>query len=317
MEVDVVIVNWNTKDYLRSCLSSLENKNQTKLHIYVIDNASQDGSEEMVGELFPEVNFIQSGGNIGFGRASNLGVKAGRSPIVLFLNPDTVVRSGAIDQMATSMTNNDRIGALGCRMVYPNGTIQELGLQWFPSPITELVNLVAVSDKTPKILKYRLPYKNPNESGYVKKLYGGCLMVRKEVLHKVGSFDERFFMYCEDVDLCRRISDGGFELYYLYDAEVVHYVGGATEKEESQFSTLMKCQSISQLMDKYYGPKGRKIYRIFVFIGAQWRIVLLAFLGCWGKLTNTNKRIRTIGPFRKYLTMIKWSLGLQRAVVKP
>jgi GT2 family glycosyltransferase len=282
----------------------------------VVDNDSKDGSDLMIHESFPQVRLIRSGGNIGFGRASNLGVQVTNSPFVLFINPDTVVRDGAIDRMVALIMNNQEVGAIGCGLIYPDGKLQPLGLQWFPTPATELLNLFVVSEYMPMSLKRRLAYKDPFVSGYVSKLYGGCLLVRRSILDQLGCFDERFFMYCEDVDLCRRIIDAGWKLYYLREAEVVHFVGGASSKSYSQFSTLMKCQSICQLMEKYYGKMGASLYRLGVFFGSQWRIILLLTICILNKSLNFKKNIKIGQAMKKYWAMLGWSLGLSRAAVK-
>jgi GT2 family glycosyltransferase len=206
----------------------------------------------------------------------------------------------------------DQVETLGT-----DGGAHTLGLQWFPSPFTELLQMLLFSDKMIQRLKRYLPYKNPNESGYVSKLYGTCLMVRREVLEQIGYFDERFFMYGEDVDLCRRITDAGWKLYYMSEVKIAHLVAGASGNSTNQFSTLMKCESISKLMEKYYGKVGKLSYRIAIAIGSQVRLILLCALKTLAFLRIVPaQKITFESSFRKYVAMMKWSLGLERPVIR-
>lgn len=303
---------------LKNCLASLyDTVNPKQVKIIVVDNASVDGSAEMVESTYPLVDLIDSGGNIGFGRANNLAASQSDTPYVLFLNPDTIVLKDSIAKMVAYMESNPAVGALGGKMKFPNGTVQPLGLQWFPSPFTELLSMLFISQKTQKRLRSYLPYIDPNENSDVSKLYGGCLIVRKTVLDQVGWFDERFFMYGEDVDLCRRITDAGWKLYYLSDAEIIHLVAGASGNSTNQFSTLMKCESISKLMGKYYGKAGTLSYRIVIAIGSQVRLILLCALKALAFLRIVPAhKITFESSFRKYVAMIKWSFGLERPVIR-
>jgi GT2 family glycosyltransferase len=275
----------------------------------------------MVRTFFPEVTLIDSGGNIGFGRANNLGVAQADTPFILFLNPDTQVLGNSIDTMVDFLKANPSVGAVGCKMKSPPGVdipdakAHTLGLQWFPSPFTELLNMLLLSGKTIETFKRYLPYQDPNESAYVSKLYGGCLMVRKETLEQAGCFDERFFMYAEDVDLCRRITEHGWKLYYLSEAEIIHQVARASVKTSENFSTLMKCESISKLMHKYYGKKGEVMYRLVVLAGSHVRLVILVILVVVSHFSSAGRKKDIKESLRKYKAMIRWSLNLQKPVI--
>ncbi|HEU5123472.1 MAG TPA: glycosyltransferase family 2 protein [Verrucomicrobiae bacterium] len=316
-DLTIIIVNWNTRDLLRNCLQSIQaSTGSLRIQTIVVDNDSKDGSPEMVRELFPSVELIKSGGNLGFARANNLAVPKAASDLVLFLNPDTEVKPESLERMISFIRQNPKVGCLGCKIRDASGEHQELGIQRFPSPFTELLRLLFFSRKTQPRLASILPYHNPHISGYVKKLFGACLLVRKSVLDQVGSFDERFFMYCEDVDLCRRIEAGGWSLYYLSDVEILHLGASASAKAPGAFAVLMTCQSLSLLMRKYYGPVGSAAYRSVAFLGALPRLFLLLVWRCIAILgiAKTNRDLS--GTAEKYLTMAKWSLGLERPQIK-
>jgi hypothetical protein len=316
-DLTVIIVNWNTKDMLRNCLSSLrEELKTTNGSVIVIDNDSRDGSREMVGDLFPEMYLINSGRNAGFAAANNIGLKMCISQNILFLNPDTVVLPGSIRKMVEVMIEYPSVGAVGCKMVDESGKVLPMGLQWFPSPFTELVSLLLVSKHTLKYFRNILPYKNPEESGYVKKIFGGCFLVRKDVLDRVGYFDDRFFMYVEDVDLCRRIIEGGWKIYYLSETEIIHYCGASSNKAGNYFSVLMKYESIWKYMEKYYGKLGAGFYKLFVFVGSGIRVIFLLFFSIICLLFKIDSGFDYKNSIYKNVKMVRWSINMERAVIK-
>ena len=316
MEITIIIVNWNTREMLRNCLQSIVDSNaKDNLKIVVVDNDSKDGSREMVLNEYQDAILINSGCNLGFGKANNLGKDHVVGDYVLYLNPDTIVLDGTLQKMKQFMSDNPDVGALGCKMIYPDGNVQPLGLQWFPNPLTELINLLFVTSSTISNLNSYLPYQDPNNSAYVNKLYGGCLLVRKSVLDRVGWFDERFFMSGEDVDLCRRIVDAGWKLYYMSDAVIIHLCGGASSKSTSDFSTLMMCDSISKLIGKYDGVIGYILYRLAIFAGSNVRLLILLIV----KICRLNIQDSLTADYEnsinKYKAMLKWSLNLQRPTI--
>lgn len=315
-DMTVVIVSWNTMELLNNCLQSIsENKNEVRMKIIVVDNDSKDGSTSMIRTEHPDVKLIESGGNFGFGRANNIAKQYIEGDSILFLNPDTIVLDDAIDRMKKVLDDNRDIGAVSCKTVYPDGEVQQLGLQWFPSPLTELINILIVTSTPNKILKKTLPYKDPLDSGYVKKLYGGCLLVRKSILDEVGWFDERFFMYGEDVDLCRRITEAGWKLYYLSNARIIHLCGGASNKSTSEYSTLMMCDSISKLMSKYYGVVGCLSYRAVIFVGSNVRLFVVLMIKIFNNLVAGSRNADYEDAVNKYKAMLKWSLNIQNPTI--
>lgn len=317
MDLSIIIVNWNTKDLLRNCLKSIEqHAGELRLEVFVVDNNSRDGSRAMVAAEFPSVELINSGGNIGFARANNLAVPKAKSDFVLFLNPDTEVSPDSLLKMVSFLRAHGKVGALGCKIRDASGEHLELGIQRFPSPTTELLRLLIFSRKTQPRLSAILPYHDPHVSGYVKKLFGACLLVRKCVLDQVGSFDERFFMYCEDVDLCRRIEAGGWSLYYMSEVEILHFGGSASSKAPGAFAVLMTCQSLSQLMRKYYGPLGGAAYRLVTLCGPVPRLAALLGLKAVARLRGKRGKLDLNGAVRKHTTIIRWSLGIARPTVQ-
>lgn len=308
----IIIVNYNTKDLLRKCLSSIRsNSSGLALKTIVVDNHSKDNSLEMIRSEFPEVLAIDSGSNVGYGRANNIGISSIESPLYLFLNPDTVVLDNALERMVNAINSDQIKGALSCQFVHEDGRIHSLGLQWFPSLFSEALSWFLLTDSTIRLLRGYLPYQDPNVSGYVKKLYGTALLIKREVLNEIGTFDERFFMYGEDVDLSMRIAEGGWKLYYLSEARIIHYVGAASGGQ-SKFSVLMMRQSISELMHKYYGFRGFVCYRFIVFLGSSYRIVVLMFNAFAKKVLCRQQDSASTQSLNKYWWTVKWALGIER-----
>ncbi len=313
MELVISIVSWNTRDLLRGCLASLQThcKRQTT-RVIVVDNASSDGSAEMVREQFPLVNLISSGRNLGFGRAHNIVGAHSEEPFILFLNPDTEFVEDACSQMLAVLRKDLSVAMVGCAMEYHDGSVQPLGIQWDTSPLGELLGNLLVSSHSMSLAGRLLPLHDPRADGYVKEMYGSCLMVRRAVLNQIGWFDERFFMYAEDVDLCRRVRRAGWKLYYLGSVKVIHLGRGACSKAPRQFSTLMQCESLSLLMQKYYGWPGRRAYGATILCRALLRLALLVFARAASPLIARGSRTAIDRAFRKHLTMLKWSLGITR-----
>jgi GT2 family glycosyltransferase len=219
MDVSIIIVNWNGGDMLLECLDSIAKaEGDLKVQVIVVDNASKDGSREAAQARFPRYEIINSGANLGFGKANNLARTMVKSDLVLFLNPDTILFENSLKPAIDFIRAHPDVGAVGCKMRYPTGEVHEQGLQYVPSPWTEFLNLLFMSTRTRRWFAKWLPTFDPNKSGYVVKLYGGYLLCPRTLLDKVGWFDERYFMYAEDVDLCHAIGQQGAMLYYMSTA---------------------------------------------------------------------------------------------------
>jgi hypothetical protein len=313
MDLTIIIVNWNTRALLENCLHSIgQTKGNLKVQIIVVDNASIDGSKDMVAALFPEVYLISSGGNLGFAKANNLAIPYAEAPLILFLNPDTILKERSLAAMVDFLKAHPSVGALGCKIRDLNDRVQELPLQMRISPLKKLFDLLLVSEKTMGTMRRIIPYQDPNRSGYVSLLYGACLMVRKITLDQVGSFDERFFMYCEDVDLCHRIGAQGWKLYYLDAAEIIHLIGGATKETKAHFGILMMCDSIAKLMEKYHGNAGKMLYTVAVLISSPVRLCMIFLFKIAGYFSARAGKMVNESSIDKHVTMVKWSLGLEK-----
>jgi GT2 family glycosyltransferase len=316
LDLTIVIVNWNAGAALRGCLQSIRVcRPQQPVRAIVVDNASTDGSPEIVQREFPEVHLLNSGGNLGFARANNLARPHITSDLVLFLNPDSVLQVGAIDAMTTVMQQSQDVGAVGCKMRYADGRVWQQLVQRFPSPWVEFLGILLASRAGRRRLRGLFPYLDPDRSSYASKLCGGCLMARKAVLDSVGWFDERYFMYAEDADLSRSISDRGWKLFYVSEGEVSHAGGESSRRAPSDFPVLMHCESMSKLMGKYFGRGGALNYRIAIFAGATLRLASLFPVSILRWFVPALREFQLVNALRKYRLMAQWSVGLKRPAI--
>ncbi len=312
MNLSIIIVNWNTCNILHDCLTSIRNsRGSIEIEVFVVDNDSSDGSREMVQKDFPEVHLINSGGNLGFGKANNLAIPLATAPYILFLNPDTIVNHKALDKMCAFLNDNSRTGVISCKIFNEIGRVAELPLQMEATPIRRSLIQIFFANKSANIIKKIFPSHNPYESGYVRSLYGPCLLIRKEVLDEVGYFDEQFFMYAEDIDLCKRIYEKGWRLYYMSEVDIIHLGEQSSDHAPKDFSMLMMCESISKLMSKNYGTRGASIYKLGVFVSSVLRLIILLFLVGIDYVTGRKKKLKYKQSWHKHMIMLKWSLTLR------
>jgi len=317
LNVTVIIVNWNSGTMLRNCLGPLQRKFGGGLQVktIVVDNHSKDGSPDLVEREFPNVRLIRTGKNLGFGRGNNVAQPHTAPGYVLFLNPDTELQDGAIESMVKFLESHPETGAIGCQMIFPSGEVADQNLQWFPYPLTEFIRHAFLTEGLVRSLAGILPWNDPTHSGYVQKLYGGCFLARTAVLDKTGWFDERFFMYGEDVDLSRRIREAGWQLYYSTDARLMHEAGGTTEKAGSGFSILMSCESIAKLIEKYQGRLSAFGYRVSVGLGSLIRLGLLSPFALASLVRGADKRASCRAAMASCWLRFQWAAGLKSVFI--
>lgn len=310
-DLTIIIVNWNGENILPRCLKALMDKIQSGNYcVTIVDNHSSDRSCDIIRKQFPGCRLLCLPCNLGFARGNNFALANINTTFALFLNPDTIAEIMAIETMLKFLVKNPEIGLIGCRTVDEKGFPYPLGYQKFPNPITEFLRMMLDSKNCKFILNSILGHHDPNISGYVKKLYGGCLMARTDALKDAGFFDERFFMYGEDVDLCKRFLDRGWEIYYLASVYLVHSAGGASKKAPADFVPLMQSESVYKLMVKYYGKSGGALFKLLVFIAALFRIFLLLILApiFFYRRGFENWR-RSIS---KWFFILQWTIGIKR-----
>jgi N-acetylglucosaminyl-diphospho-decaprenol L-rhamnosyltransferase len=226
--LDVVIVAYRSRELLRRCLSSLQaHRARGTMTVHVIDNDSRDGTVEMVRHSFPEVRLVASQRNLGFSAASNIGIRQGQAPFVLCLNPDTQVLPGALDRLLELMATRPEVGICGCRLQLEDGTLDHAAKRSFPTPVSSLGHFLGIGRRrdSGSLAAYRAP---DVTRGPVDAVNGAFMLCRREALNQVGLFDEGFWMYMEDLDLCYRFAEAGWVTWYEPDVTVIHVKAGTS-----------------------------------------------------------------------------------------
>lgn len=239
MNLSIIIVNYNVKYFLEQCLNSvLKAIQEIDSEIFVIDNASVDGSVEMLKKQFPTVNLIQNLNNLGFSKANNQAISKAKGEYILLLNPDTIVEEDCFHKLLSFMTKNKKAGAIGVKMLNGEGKYLPESKRGFPSPSVAFYKFSGLSKLFPKSKvfgKYHLSFLDSNEIHEVDVLAGAFMFIRKSVLDIIGQLDEDFFMYGEDIDLSYRIQKAGFQNYYYPLTTIIHYKGESSKKNSLNY----------------------------------------------------------------------------------
>ncbi len=241
-DLSIVILNWNARPYLQACLASIfEQKWAHQIEVIVVDNHSLlDDSVAVVRRYFPGAILIENPQNSGFSAGNNLGYRSANGENVLFLNPDTVVEAGALDFLLDWLENRPEVGAIGPRMTYPDGVLQH-SARAFPSFGAGLFRnsfLGRLFPKNPWSRGYLMADADQNQERAVDWLSGSALLARRAALEQIatpnGPWDEDYFMYCEDIDLCYRLMGAGFSRFYVPGATIQHHIGKSSDFAQGQ-----------------------------------------------------------------------------------
>lgn len=267
------------KYFLEQCLHSVRRALEgVEGEVIVVDNNSTDGSVEYLQPRFPGTTFIANTANSGFARACNQGLAAARGRYVLFLNPDTLLAEDTLHQSLRFMEAHPEAGALGVRMVDGAGRFLKESKRSFPSPLTSLFKLFGFSRVFPRsrvFSRYHLGHLDAHRNHEVDVLAGAYMLVRRDVLEKIGSFDENFFMYGEDVDLSYRIQKAGYKNYYLAETAIIHFKGESTKRGSLNYVRLFY-SAMSKFVQKHYGGARASIFRIAIQLAILTRAAMAA-----------------------------------------
>lgn len=233
-ELSIIIVNYNVKAFLQNCLLSIKKATEKiDSEIIVVDNASDDGSIELIKKNFNDITLIESQVNLGFSRANNLGLKISHGKYICLINPDTIVEENTFQVMIDFMDNHPEVGLAGCKILNPDGTFQLACRRSFPTPWVAFTKIIGLSKLFPKsklFAKYNLTYLDENQSYEVDAVSGSFMFFRREVYEKIGGLDETFFMYGEDLDYCYRVKKAGYKVYYVHSTQIIHFKGESTKR---------------------------------------------------------------------------------------
>jgi N-acetylglucosaminyl-diphospho-decaprenol L-rhamnosyltransferase len=276
VELSVVIVNWNTRNLLARCLESVEaDLLGGACEVRVVDNASTDGSAALVRERFAWAELVENGVNVGFAKASNQGISRSQGRYVLLLNSDTQVLPGALPTLTAFMDLHSRAGAAGARLLNADGSLQA-SCHPMLMPGREFWRLLFLDYLWPRATYSMLRW-DVRSPRLVEVIKGACLFLRREALAQVGVLDERYFVYTEEVDLCYRLAQAGWELWWVPQAAVVHHNGQSTRQVAAQMYVQLYRSKV-QFYHKFGGVRRANRFKRLVRM-AYWPRLVVAALG--------------------------------------
>jgi len=236
LELSIIIVNYNVKDYLVQCLRSIEHAMKgIACEVIVVDNHSTDGSLPYLEPLFPHVRFISLKENLGFARANNLALDTAKGEFILFLNPDSLLEERTLEVMLGYMREQADIGICTCKVVNPDGTLQLACRRSYPAPWASFCKVFGLQKLFPKsrlFAQYNQTFRSEDEVCFVDAVSGSFMFIRSSALRQCGGFDPDFFMYGEDLDLCYRVSKAGWKIAYVPATSAIHFKGASTRRSD-------------------------------------------------------------------------------------
>ncbi len=287
VDVSVVIVNYNVREFLEQAMRSVERASANlRVELFVVDNNSSDGSVEMVRKRFPDAHLISNKENTGFSKANNQAIRQANGRYLLILNPDTIIQEDTLTSLVQFMDAHPDAGAVGCKILNADGTFAPESRRAFPTPSVAFYRISGLSKlfpKSPRFGKYNLSYLSPDESCEVDALSGSCMFVRKAALYEdhpsgpsngapekpeagAGLFDEDFFMYGEDLDWCYRIQQAGWKIYYTPETQIIHYKGESTKKGDLRY-VLLFYGAMLRFAEKHFKNRHSWFFRLFLRCG--------------------------------------------------
>lgn len=279
VELSIIIPSYNTRELLKDCLSSIYQGTKVSFEIIIVDNGSKDESPAMVRENFPKVKLIENKINFGFARAVNQGLEKAMGGYLLLLNSDTVIGEEVIDKMVSFLKDNVSVGVVGCQLKSPDGEIQPSG-GYLPD-LARVFFWMSFIDDLPVLKKILKPYHVQDKNFYSRQqeldwVTGAFFATRREVFEKVGLFDEKMFMYVEEVDWCARAKRAGYKIIFNPSVSVIHYKGASTKRGRA--GILEEYQGLKHYFKKHKSPWQFPILRLFLKLGALVRVFLFGII---------------------------------------
>jgi GT2 family glycosyltransferase len=287
--IDVGIVAYRSRDLLGDCLRSLrEHPPSRPLRIVVVDNDSRDGTVELVRGS-TDVELVEGGGNLGFAAATNLAIRRGRARYFLALNPDTRVHAGTLDALLELMDAHPRIGICGCRLLREDGSFDHAARRAFPTPLGALGHFTTIGRRAgaPRALaQYRAP---DVESGPVDAVSGAFMLIRRRALEEIGLFDEGYWLYMEDLDLCFRAAKSGWITWYEPAVTTTHVKGGTSGRNRTARVNYAFHYGMFRFYRRHYAQSRPRALNLAVYGGIGAKLAISS------SRSTVNRRLRRRG----------------------
>jgi N-acetylglucosaminyl-diphospho-decaprenol L-rhamnosyltransferase len=304
VDLSIIIVNWNSEDYLRECIPSIDRWTaEVSYEVIIVDNASPSGSIDSIKEQFPEIRLIKSGKNLGFSGANNIGFRESAGNYILFLNPDTKLSSAAIDLMMQEAKRLPDAGILGCRLLNSDLSVQTSSIMKFPRIWNSILQIEYLRLRWPELWGIG-PLFSDSQPAEVEAVSGACMLMRREVFEKIGRFSEEYFMYSEDVDLCYQAVRAGFKNYHLGHAAIVHYGG---KSSPGAWQTAMKTRAELRFCRRNYGRLYSLLFRMALVLNASARLTVLAAVRLFARAFRVKNALDS--------AWLRWSIILKTLVM--
>ena len=273
--LDIIIVSYQCREHLRNCLTSLrEHTPRSPIRVFVVDNGSTDGTAQMVRDAFPEVKLFASDENLGFSKANNLAIRHGNSRYVLALNPDTRVIDTGLDTLIALMEKRSEIGICGCRLELEDGTFDHAAKRAFPTPLGALAHFSGIGRHQragARLAQYHAP---EVQSGPVDAVNGAFMLIRRSALAEVGLFDEGYWLYMEDLDLCYRFKQAGWLTWYEPTVTVVHVKGATSGKDRKPRQNYAFHYGMYRFYKKHYSPQRNSLESGMIYLGIAVKLAI-------------------------------------------
>jgi N-acetylglucosaminyl-diphospho-decaprenol L-rhamnosyltransferase len=288
--LDVAIVSYRCRDHLRACLASLRSHPPSRaVGVHVVDNGSRDGTAEMVRSEFPHVRLTAAAENLGFSAATNLAIRSGDAEYVLALNPDTRVTNGALEALLALMDERPEVGICGCRLELEDGSLDHAAKRSFPTPLSALGHFTGIgrrADARGRLAAYRAP---DVEAGPVDAVNGAFMLIRRAALDEVGLFDEGYWMYMEDLDLCYRFAQAGWVTWYEPSVTATHVKAGSSGRNRTFRLNRAFHYGMFRFYRKHYASRRNRLVNAAVYAG------IFAKLLASGTRSYYRRRVRPSG----------------------
>jgi GT2 family glycosyltransferase len=313
-DLSILIVNWNSKDYLQECLASIYRETLgLDFEVIVVDNASWDGSAEMVAAEFPEVRFIQSEKNLGFARANNLAFEHSAGRVILLLNPDTEIIGDAIPAMLKVLEETPDAGIVGCKQMSESLAVHTQSVKRFPSMLQDILGMEWLRRAWPncKLWSIDILFNQYNEPVQVDAVCGACQLIPREVYLAVGGLSTKYFMYAEDVEISAAALSKGWKTYYAGNAGIIHHGGRSSHSagRGDRWISVMQAEAIYRFYQTWRGKWYARLFR--AVLGITSILWLVAATTLWPLLFLIGKKNVAIRVWQRRSGALQWCLGLE------
>ena len=275
IDISIVIVNYNVKDFLHQCLTSIEKaKNNLSIEVFIVDNNSADGSIDFLEPLFPQFKFIRSDVNLGFPKANNIAIKQAIGKYLLILNPDTILAEDTLIKMFNFMDNNPEIGISGCKVLNADGSFQLACRRGFPTPWTSFCKLFGLQKLFPNselFARYNQTFRSVDKTYTIDAVIGAFMFCDTKLIKEIGGFDEAYFMYGEDLDLCRQAQLRNRSVVYYHETSIIHFKGESTKR--SSIDEIKHLYEAMEIFAKKYFSNST-LFIFFLKLGISFRSVI-------------------------------------------